>query len=102
MRAGLRRLVAAWSTFGILLAVDVVTTVTNKHSSPTHSLLDCGGLGAFTWALLESFCGPWAKGRQAQPDNSRRTAEVVAEYVAAQIRAAEDDDGDGAVSRKCG
>jgi hypothetical protein len=112
MSAGLRRLLTAWSAFGILLAVDVVTTVTNRHSSPTHSLLDCGGLGAFTWCMFESFLGPWAKDRESRPDagkaerdaeqarlEAEKAARVMADAVGEHLRA--ENDRDGQRERRC-
>lgn len=101
LSAGLRRLLTAWVVFGVLFATDVTTIAVAHKGSPWHGLADCAGLGAFTWALLESFCGPWARERQSRPDTSRRTAEVVGDYVAAQLRSAADDDGDGAATRRC-
>jgi hypothetical protein len=98
----MRRLLAAWGVFGALLAGNVATIAISPGRWPWEGLLGRAVLGSLAWCLFESFLGPWAKGRRAGPDGSRRTAEVVADYVAAQIRAVEDDDdGDGAVTRRC-
>jgi hypothetical protein len=75
-------------------------------------LLDCGGLGTFTWALLESFLGPWAKDRESRPDaeqaerdaeqerlEAEKAARVMADAVGEHLRA--ENDRDGQRERRC-
>jgi hypothetical protein len=97
MPTGLWRLLAAWSAFGVFLTIDVVTTVTNKRSSPVHSLLDCGGLGTLTWALIEGYLGPRARDRQERRHSrmdTREAADVMAGAVGESLRAENDKDGE--------
>lgn len=98
MSAGLRRLMTAWFVFGVLFAANVALALVIRHSNPLHGILDNSALGAFTWALLESFAGPWTRGRRAQHD-SRRRREAARGYVSEELRIA--DDGDGCDVRRC-
>lgn len=92
MRAGLRRLIAAWSLFGILVAADAATLAITRKGGALDGQLGRAALGALVWGLLESFCGPWAKGRQERMD-TRKAADVMAGAVGESLRAENDKDG---------
>jgi hypothetical protein len=102
MRAGLRRLIAVWSVFGVLATADAVAITRASQASPLGGLLGRAALGVLILASLESYLGPWARGRQAIPDaekaeqarlNAEKAARVMAAAVGEQLRSETDKDG---------
>lgn len=96
METGLRRLVTAWSVFGVLVAADVTALAVIRRGGAVEAQLGRAALGAFIWGLMESFCGPWARKRQDRQEDpgTRKAARVMAEAVGEQMRAEHDKGGE--------
>jgi hypothetical protein len=89
-----------------LAAADAVVIVRAGQASPIGGMLGRAALGALVLASLESYLGPWARGRQAIPDaekaerdaeqarlNAEKAARVMAAAVGEQLRSETDKDG---------
>ena len=93
MSAGLRRLVIAWGTFGILVAADAVSVaVSSREGGGMHGYLGSASVCGFIFALFESYFGPRARDRQRQAPPL--TPDEVAGAVSRQLRSHLDRDGE--------
>ena len=99
MSAGLRRLVIAWGTFGILVAADAVSVIAcGRKGSSLHGFLGSASTCAFVLAMFESYFGPRVRDRQRQAPPL--TPDEVAGAVSRQLRSHLDRDGERV--RRCG